>query len=124
MTDETGAFCKHARPERKGRSGGPLDGLTFPVKDIIAVEGVTGENAHYGTRLNTLAPGRVPGGSSSGSLASLCGAPQASLPLSRVDDCPLGLSILGPPGSDALVLDLARTVSAGVSGGSPGGTEP
>jgi amidase len=117
MTNETGAFCTHAHPERKGRSGGPLDGLVFAVKDIIAVEGVTacygnptwlathapsprdaravslllaaganldgitltdemalsltGENAHYGTPLNTLAPDRVPGGSSSGSASAV-----------------------------------------------------
>jgi amidase len=50
-------------------------------------------------------------------LASLCGAPQASLPLSRVDGCPFGLSILGPPGSDAFLLALAKTVSARESGG-------
>ena len=119
MTDDTSAFCKHAHPHRKGRSGGPLDGLVFAAKDIIAVEGVTscygnptwlathepsprdarvvslllaagatlngvtltdemalsltGENAHYGTPLNALAPGRVPGGSSSGSASAVAG---------------------------------------------------
>ena len=117
MTDDTGAFCRHARPRRPGRSAGPLTGLTFAAKDIIAIEGVTpcfgnptwlhthfpaardahsislllhaganldgititdelalsltGENPHYGTPLNTLAPKRVPGGSSSGSAAAV-----------------------------------------------------
>ena len=34
---------------------------------------LTGENAHYGTPLNPAAPGRVPGGSSSGSAAAVAG---------------------------------------------------
>ncbi len=35
--------------------------------------GLFGENAHYGTPLNPRAPGRVPGGSSSGSAAAVAG---------------------------------------------------
>jgi amidase len=35
--------------------------------------GIFGENAHYGTPLNPRAPGRVPGGSSSGSAAAVAG---------------------------------------------------
>lgn len=35
--------------------------------------GIFGENAHYGTPLNPNAPGRVPGGSSSGSAAAVAG---------------------------------------------------
>src|SRR2546422_1027555 len=34
---------------------------------------LTGENAHYGTPINVNAPGRVPGGSSSGSAAAVAG---------------------------------------------------
>ncbi len=34
---------------------------------------ITGENAHYGTPMNVAAPGRVPGGSSSGSAAAVAG---------------------------------------------------
>ena len=34
---------------------------------------LTGENAHYGTPVNPAAPGRVPGGSSSGSAAAVAG---------------------------------------------------
>lgn len=34
---------------------------------------LTGENAHYGTPINPAAPGRVPGGSSSGSAAAVAG---------------------------------------------------
>jgi amidase len=35
--------------------------------------GIFGENAHYGTPVNPRAPGRVPGGSSSGSAAAVAG---------------------------------------------------
>jgi amidase len=35
--------------------------------------GIFGENAHYGTPLNPRAPGRVPGGSSSGSASAVAG---------------------------------------------------
>jgi amidase len=35
--------------------------------------GIFGENAHYGTPINPRAPGRVPGGSSSGSAAAVAG---------------------------------------------------
>ena len=35
--------------------------------------GILGENAHYGTPINTSAPDRVPGGSSSGSAAAVAG---------------------------------------------------
>lgn len=41
------------------------DELTFSI---------TGENAHYGTPVNVNAPGRVPGGSSSGSAAAVAGS--------------------------------------------------
>ena len=34
---------------------------------------LSGENHHYGTPLNTLAPDRIPGGSSSGSAAAVAG---------------------------------------------------
>jgi hypothetical protein len=37
-----------------------------------------GQNAHYGTPVNTAAPGRVPGGSSSGSAVSLAAATVAA----------------------------------------------
>ena len=36
--------------------------------------GILGENAHYGTPVNPRAPGRVPGGSSSGSAAAVAGS--------------------------------------------------
>ncbi len=36
------------------------------------------------------------------------GLPQISLPVARVDGCPVGLSIIGRPGGDEVLLDLAR----------------
>lgn len=101
------------------RRGGPLDGVTLAVKDVIDLAGVptgagnpaflagaeparehagalsrlldagaqaigkshtdelafslSGTNVHYGTPRNPAAPGRVPGGSSSGSAAAVAG---------------------------------------------------
>ena len=115
MKDTVNAFV--APVEIDGRSGGPLDGLTFCAKDIYDVaDHVTGRgnpdwaashgpaeahatpvarlldagarlvakshtdefayslmgvNAHYGTPVNPAAPDRVPGGSSSGSVAAV-----------------------------------------------------
>lgn len=152
MTDDTSAFCHHAHPRRTGRSSGPLAGLTFAAKDIIAVEGViscfgnpswlqthppaqrdarsisllldaganldgitvtdelalslTGENPHYGTPLNTLAPDRVPGGSSSGS---------ASAVAAGVVDFALGTDTAGSvrvPASDCGVYGIRTSLGA------------
>jgi amidase len=49
-------------------AGATLVGKT--VTDELAYS-INGDNAHYGTPVNTLAPGRVPGGSSSGSAAAV-----------------------------------------------------
>ncbi len=43
-------------------------------------------------------------------LAPLAGLPQLSLPLAQVDGCPLGISLLGEPGSDASLLAFARSL--------------
>ena len=39
------------------------------------------------------------------------GLPQVSLPLSSLDDCPLGLSLIGPPGSDVALIKLGVTIA-------------
>ena len=111
------AFCKHAPVEIFSRASGPLNNMTFGVKDIYDIANVPtafgspawlnshpiptqtadfihslvgagasllgkthtdeltysilGMNAHFGTPINTLAPDRVPGGSSSGSAAAV-----------------------------------------------------
>ena len=49
-------------------AGARLDGKT--ITDELAYS-IQGENAHYGTPLNTRAPDRVPGGSSSGSASAV-----------------------------------------------------
>ncbi len=42
-------------------------------------------------------------------LAPLTRLPQLSLPLARVDGCPLGISLMGGPGSDAALLAFAQS---------------
>jgi len=51
-------------------AGADLVGKTHTEEMAFSL---TGENAHYGTPLNVAAPGRVPGGSSSGSAAAVAG---------------------------------------------------
>ncbi|HVT10034.1 MAG TPA: amidase family protein, partial [Polyangia bacterium] len=51
-------------------AGATLVGLT--ISDELALS-LTGENAHYGTPINSRCPDRVPGGSSSGSAAAVAG---------------------------------------------------
>lgn len=46
-------------------------------------------------------------------IAGLSGLPQVSLPVGQVSGCPLGLSLIGPPGRDRALLALARKVLAG-----------
>jgi amidase len=45
-------------------------------------------------------------------IAGLAGLPQLSMPMARIDTLPLGLSIVGRPGSDTMLLELAARVSA------------
>jgi amidase len=52
------------------QAGATMVGKT--ITDEIT-RGIFGENAHYGTPVNPRAPGRVPGGSSSGSAAAVSG---------------------------------------------------
>ena len=51
-------------------AGANLAGKTHTEEMAFSL---TGENAHYGTPVNVAAPGRVPGGSSSGSAAAVAG---------------------------------------------------
>lgn len=51
-------------------AGASLVGKTHTEEMAFSL---TGENAHYGTPINTAAPDRVPGGSSSGSAAAVAG---------------------------------------------------
>ena len=44
--------------------------------------------------------------------AGLAGLPQISLPLARLEDCPLGLSLVGRRGSDMELLTLAEDLAA------------
>jgi amidase len=117
MDDTVNAFVPGTLVPIAGKAGGPLDGLSFAVKDLFDVAGlptgggnhdwalvhpvpnrhgwavqtlldagasfvgktitdevslgILGENAFDGTPINTAAPERVPGGSSSGSAAAV-----------------------------------------------------
>lgn len=119
VNDTLDAFVSHGHFELAPTGAGPLDGLTFALKDLFHVAGVptaagspawlashpvpsenapvvdmllgagarlvgkthtdemawslNGENHHYGTPVNPAAPGRIPGGSSSGSAAATAG---------------------------------------------------
>ncbi len=44
-------------------------------------------------------------------IAGLSGLPQISMPLAELDGCPLGLSLIGPPGSDRALLALALSIA-------------
>jgi len=45
-------------------------------------------------------------------IAGLAGLPQISLPMATVEGCPLGLSLVGPPGRDRALIAVARQVMA------------
>jgi amidase len=117
IQDHVGAWVPHGRFIVEGAPSGPLEGLSFAVKDLFDVAGhptgagnpawlashsvpdcssllveqllaagatlvgktltdelaysINGDNMHYGTPINSAAPQRVPGGSSSGSAAAV-----------------------------------------------------
>jgi amidase len=117
--DPYNAFCRHTHIALDGAAGGPLQGLTFAVKDVFDIAGyrtgngnpvwlethppaartasaverllaagaqmlgktntdemaysLNGNNVHYGAPTNPNAPGRVAGGSSSGSAVAVAG---------------------------------------------------
>ena len=48
-------------------------------------------------------------------IASTTGTPQISLPLAEVDGLPVGLSLIGPRGSDNLLVALARDIEAAIT---------
>ena len=45
-------------------------------------------------------------------IAGLCGLPQISLPMAKIDGLPLGLSLIGPRNSDRALIALANRVLA------------
>lgn len=52
-------------------------------------------------------------------VAGLAGAPQVTLPLARIGTCPVGLSLIGTPGTDRSLLRFAARLAA--AAGSEGG---
>lgn len=49
-------------------------------------------------------------------IASTIGAPQLSLPLAEIDGLPVGLSLMGPRGTDETLIELAREIEARLGG--------
>lgn len=47
-------------------------------------------------------------------IAGLAGLPQVTIPAGRVEGCPVGLSLIGPRGSDRRLLELTARVAAGL----------
>jgi amidase len=45
-------------------------------------------------------------------ISGLSGFPQISIPLGSVDGCPIGLSLIAPPGRDRALIDLAQAILA------------
>jgi amidase len=46
-------------------------------------------------------------------ISGLAGLPQLSLPMARLNGLPLGLSIVGRPGADTMLLGIASQLSSG-----------
>jgi amidase len=46
-------------------------------------------------------------------ISSLSGFPQISVPLMQAGGCPIGLSLIGPPGRDRALIDVAAALLAG-----------
>jgi amidase len=69
--DEAEAATEHAPAVRRLLDAG-ADLVGKAITDELAFS-LAGTNAHYGTPVNVHAPGRVPGGSSSGSAAAVAG---------------------------------------------------
>lgn len=46
------------------------------------------------------------------SIAGLAGTPQVTIPLTTQDGCPIGLSIIGPRGSDESLLEIAIQIES------------
>lgn len=44
-------------------------------------------------------------------IAGLAGLPQVSVPVAQVDGAPVGLGLIGPPGSDEALLDVAARLA-------------
>jgi amidase len=44
-------------------------------------------------------------------IASLCGVPQLVIPAATIAGCPIGLALIGPRGSDRMLLDLAERLA-------------
>ena len=107
LTDDRIAEAKAARSEIVAHMDTILTPDTFiclPTTPFVApLRGQTRTaTKHLRTRIVTLT-----------CIAGLLGAPQITLPLAEVGGIPLGISLIGPRGSDAQLLGFARRLAAG-----------
>lgn len=112
VTAEEAAAASRARQDFAARLAGLLEGaavLCLPTAPGIAPPVGASAEAMAEHRSRTL---------SLTSIAGLARLPQVTLPLARVEGCPVGLSLIGAQGSDLglLVLAEAMTAELAVSG--------
>jgi amidase len=44
-------------------------------------------------------------------ISSLTGVPQMNLPAARLSGCPVGISLIGPPGADEILIETAQRIT-------------
>ncbi len=114
IKDKDLSDCRAARAaltERMEELCGHATLLCLPTApDIAPLMSISGEDLlqHRGRLLNLTAP------------AGLSGLPQVTLPLAQVNGCPLGLSFIGPRGSDQALLRFAAAFATQLTGGEEG----
>jgi amidase len=111
ISDDEAAAAKPEREAFAERLTALLDGgalLCLPSAPGIAPRLDTSAEALVDHRYRTL---------SLTCIAGLARLPQITLPLVRLDGCPLGLSLIGPPGSDLTLLAFAEAFTAEPDGG-------
>ena len=96
--DRVHVFVERPSVLAVGASEGPLAGLRLAVKDMPGMD----PDAYAAVRLHTLCLT---------ALAGRAGAPMVALPLAHVDGLPLGVAVIGAPGNDRALLDVAARVA-------------
>jgi amidase len=105
VTDAEVAEAQETRERIAARFRGLLDGAamllpTMPDVAPLLAESEEALNDYRNRAINLL------------SLSGLAGVPQVSMPLAARDGAPLGLSLIGPPGSDLSLVRLAVRIAA------------
>jgi amidase len=104
ITDAEVAVARAARREILKRMNEVFASGTFIcVPTTVSPAPPTGQRLSDRTTLRSRNSGLT-------SVAGTTGAPQINLPLAELDGLPVGLSLIGPPGSDELLIALAREI--------------